>query len=976
MIALAPATHPALNTAPPRAAAEERTFRTHDGVDLFYRHWPEAAAHRKGAVVLIHRGHEHSGRMAHLVRELALPGFAFFAFDARGHGRSPGTRGDSPGIAHSVRDIQSFIDHIGREHEIAIDEIAVVAQSVGAVLAAAWVHDYAPAIRALVLASPAFKVKLYIPFARKGLALMCRLRGNFFVNSYVKGRFLTHDRERIAGFEADPLITRAISVNMLLGLYETAERIVADAQAVTVPTQLLISGADHVVHERPQHDFFDRLGAAVKERHVFDGFFHDTLGERDRAEAVDLMREFLLRRFRRSPQLSNLLHADRAGFSKDEADALAKPLPRFSPRRLTWALRRAGLAIAGRLSRGVALGQEAGFDSGSMLDYVYNDVPQGRGILGRAIDRAYLNSIGWRGIRRRKQHLAELIAAAADGLRAAGKTAPHSRHRRRSRPHGPRRHRTKRIDAGFRAVAGHQRTQYRGGCAVDRRTTPRRHCPVQARRRLRPRQPRRALAEAHARGGLRPLRTLLRQRTDPSFAGWACGGNGARHLPRLHQPALASATRLHRPGPHQPSRRPALGDASSQPGGDGSAGDRGRLSQDRAAHRSLGHLHRQPRGQGRPLSLAASGAASIQAPARSAPDPGRALLWLAVCGGLFYLGYGFANWAAAQQGPVAAIRFGWEQGIPFLPWTIIPYWSIDLAYALAFFLCLDATELQRHVRRILTAQLVAVLCFLVFPLQLAVAKPATDGITGFLFAALGTFDRPYNQAPSLHIALLVILWALYVRHLPQRFHLALHAWSVLIGASVLTTYQHHFIDVPTGAGLGLLCLWLWPDSGALKFRPTRYGRRRRIGALYALGAAVLTLAALQFGGWSLWLLWPALSLAVVALNYLAFGADGFQKRADGSMPLATRMLVSPYLLGARLNAWLWTGSDRLSEIGDNVWLGGLPPSIDGGCADVCRHHRSLRRAPGIAASWPAPDLSGARSHPAFHRGLAARCRGD
>jgi alpha-beta hydrolase superfamily lysophospholipase len=43
----------------------------------------------------------------------------------------------------------------------------VVAQSVGAVLAVTWVHDYAP-IRCLVLASPAFKVKLYVPFARPG----------------------------------------------------------------------------------------------------------------------------------------------------------------------------------------------------------------------------------------------------------------------------------------------------------------------------------------------------------------------------------------------------------------------------------------------------------------------------------------------------------------------------------------------------------------------------------------------------------------------------------------------------------------------------------------------------------------------------------------------------------------------------------------------------------------------------------------
>ncbi|WP_350649985.1 alpha/beta hydrolase, partial [Pseudomonas sp. HY13-MNA-CIBAN-0226] len=90
---------------------------------------------------------------------------------------------------------------------------------VGAVIAATWVHDYAPKIRALVLASPAFKVKLYVPFARTGLALMRKFRGNFFVNSYVKAKFLSHDPERVASYDNDPLITKAISVNVLLGLY-------------------------------------------------------------------------------------------------------------------------------------------------------------------------------------------------------------------------------------------------------------------------------------------------------------------------------------------------------------------------------------------------------------------------------------------------------------------------------------------------------------------------------------------------------------------------------------------------------------------------------------------------------------------------------------------------------------------------------------------------------------------------------------
>ncbi|MCA9001759.1 MAG: lysophospholipase, partial [Planctomycetes bacterium] len=210
----------------------EGHFTTHDGEDLFYRHWP-AVAERRGAVVMFHRGHEHSGRMAHLATELDLPDFDFFAWDARGHGQSPGPRGFAPSFGTSVRDVQTFIDHICRTYGVDVGDIVVLAQSVGAVTVSAWAHDYAPRVRALVLASPAFKVKLYVPLARFGLGLWQKIRGNFYVQSYVKSKFLTHDPERQASFDADPLITRAISVNILLALYKAAERVVADAAAIT-----------------------------------------------------------------------------------------------------------------------------------------------------------------------------------------------------------------------------------------------------------------------------------------------------------------------------------------------------------------------------------------------------------------------------------------------------------------------------------------------------------------------------------------------------------------------------------------------------------------------------------------------------------------------------------------------------------------------------------------------------------------------
>ncbi len=403
--------------------AEECRFTTHDGVELFYRRWPAQGAERRGAIVMFHRGHEHGGRMAHLVDETDLPDFDFYAWDARGHGVSPGERGHSPSFADSVRDVETFIGHIEAVHGVQRADVAVVAQSVGAVLAATWVHDYAPKIRALVLAAPAFSVKLYVPFARPGLKLLRRLRGPFVVNSYVKSRFLTHDQARRESFDADPLITRAISVDILLELHAAAKRVVADAGAITTPTQVLISGADFVVRHGPQHEFFIGLGSRTKERRIYPGLNHDTLGERDRGPVVADVRRFVLARFDEPLETVDLREAHRTGYTRDEADRLATPLPALSPRGLWWSAYRANLRLGGLLSEGIELGHATGFDSGSTLDYVYRDTARGLGPIGRSVDRTYLDAIGWRGIRRRKLHVEELIRLALVRLKNAGMAA-------------------------------------------------------------------------------------------------------------------------------------------------------------------------------------------------------------------------------------------------------------------------------------------------------------------------------------------------------------------------------------------------------------------------------------------------------------------------------------------------------------------------------------------------------------------------
>ncbi len=400
---------------------QEKYFTTADGTQLFYRYRPAKDGSQDKAIVLFHRGHEHSGRMMFVADELGFDDFAYFAWDARGHGLSPGERGDSPSLGTSVSDIQDFIQHIGREYGIQPENIAVIAQSVGAVLVSTWLHDYAPKIRCAVLASPAFKVKLYVPFARAGLKLMYKWRGNFFVNSYVKAHYLTHNKARQDSYNNDLLIARAISVRILLGLYDAAERVVADAQAITTPIQLMISGSDWVVHHKPQHDFYNRLGSHIKERHVLDGFYHDTLGEEQREAAFKEMRRFIRERFNQPLPVVDVTQAHIHSQSRIEADELATPLSPYSPRGAFWAAYRWLMKLGANWSEGLRIGKETGYDSGSTLDYVYRNEPQGTNKFGLMVDKNYLNAIGWRGIRQRKVNIGKAIHMAMAKLRQAGK---------------------------------------------------------------------------------------------------------------------------------------------------------------------------------------------------------------------------------------------------------------------------------------------------------------------------------------------------------------------------------------------------------------------------------------------------------------------------------------------------------------------------------------------------------------------------
>ena len=284
---------------------------------------------------------------------------------------------------------------------------------------------------------------------------------------------------------------------------------------------------------------------------------------------------------------------------------------------------------------------------------------------------------------------------------------------------------------------------------------------------------------------------------------------------------------------------------------------------------------------------------------------------------LFLVVYGWCNWITAQRHDAGTLYFEWERFIPFVPLMIVPYMSIDLFFVAAPFLCRSERELATFSKRIVTAIVVAGICFLLFPLRFAFERPPASGWLGVIFDWFRGMDQPYNLLPSLHIAFRTILAQHYARHTRGLLRSASNVWFVLVGLSTLLTYQHHLMDVVAGFALGVACIYFIRESA------TRLSviENRRVGFYYAAAALISAGLVIWFWPWSALLLWPALSLGIVASAYFGWGPAIFCK-ADGRLHWSARLILAPCLLGQQLSLLYYQRQCRpWDKVTPEVWIG-------------------------------------------------------
>lgn len=296
--------------------------------------------------------------------------------------------------------------------------------------------------------------------------------------------------------------------------------------------------------------------------------------------------------------------------------------------------------------------------------------------------------------------------------------------------------------------------------------------------------------------------------------------------------------------------------------------------------------------------------------------------WKAACGAaaltslLFVVVYNVCNRLTHIRPDVGVWAFQWESLWPVVPAMIVPYWSIDLLFVIAPFLCTTREEVAVYRRRIVFVICGAALGFLLIPLRFAFPRPEVHGFFAPWFAALYTFDFPHNLFPSLHIALRTVLTAHYVGLSRGVWRTVAHCWFSLIGLSTLLTWQHHLVDVLGGFWLAGIALHLFEAGEPV--RPCV--RNWFMVIIYGLIAVICSQLARLAWPWTFTFVWPAFAFGTAAYGYSGYGSI-YRKNA-GRLTFFTKLLFGP-LLAAQWISWRYYRgqSARWSELTSRVWLG-------------------------------------------------------
>lgn len=279
---------------------EENTPEVERGTDNFtvpsgltlFEHWWRPKNDARANVVLVHGLKDHGGRYDHVGEWFARRGYAIYAPDLRGHGKSDGERFYVDSFDEYMDDLDVFVGRIRKREPDR--PVFLLGHSMGGAVASRFVLEREPDLRGLILSAPALEPNENVSPV---LIWLSGFISRFFPRAPVTKvdvKALSHLPEVIEAARKDPLSNdRPAPARTGYEILQAMRRIREKAHEITLPVLLMHGTEDHLTNPRGSERLFELAGSQDKELKLYEGLYHEILNEEEWGRVLGDIAEWL-----------------------------------------------------------------------------------------------------------------------------------------------------------------------------------------------------------------------------------------------------------------------------------------------------------------------------------------------------------------------------------------------------------------------------------------------------------------------------------------------------------------------------------------------------------------------------------------------------------------------------------------------------------------------------------------------------------
>jgi alpha-beta hydrolase superfamily lysophospholipase len=261
----------------------EGTFRGAGGLNIYYQSWyPQEQV--RAIVAIVHGLGAHSGLFVPAVEYLTDRGYAVYALDLRGHGRSPGQRGHINTWAEFRADLSAFLEQIGAQTPNC--PCFLWGHSLGGAIVLEYALRSPIGLQGVIVTAPAL--------GKVGVSRLKLAIGRVFSRVYprlslrvgIARNTSSRDPNVVSAIAQDPLRHEYGSARLATEFFATVDWIESHASNLQIPLLLLHGSADLVTRPESSWLFCERVTYPDKECYEYPGSYHDLYADTNYQEVL------------------------------------------------------------------------------------------------------------------------------------------------------------------------------------------------------------------------------------------------------------------------------------------------------------------------------------------------------------------------------------------------------------------------------------------------------------------------------------------------------------------------------------------------------------------------------------------------------------------------------------------------------------------------------------------------------------------